>query len=255
MHVLRAVLTVAALCIATTSTAQPQTGTLAGCVTDLYVAPIPLPGTAIELTDTNGVRHSTKADPSGCYELIGLAPGRYAFSATLPGFSRVRKDPVTIIQATVTRLEVKMQLGIVDGGCEVPAGAESLSAARSKPEFVVLHLRIVGREPDPPGFAFSGSIARYAARVVRIWNADPATFGTEISFLQFQAPGEQPYSPTEEPVLFLVWDEHQQLYIRVHDGNKDPMDFRLVDNRIVRNSCGRTHSIELEQLDRLTSRF
>ena len=257
MNALRVALTVAALAVATSVAAQPQSGGLIGCVTDLYVKPTPMPGTVIELTDSNGRRRSTKAaDPSGCYEFVDLAPGRYTFSATLQGFSPARKDSVTISQAAVARLDVKMRLGIVDGGCDpVPPAADSPPSARSKAEYVVLHLRIVGREPDPPDFAFSGSIARYAARVVQIWNGDAATIGTEISFLQFQQPGEQPYSPTEEPVVFLVWDPNQQLYIRVHDGNQEPMEFQLVDSRLVRKSCGRLQSIELDQLERLSSRF
>jgi hypothetical protein len=119
-----------------------------------------------------------------------------------------------------------------------------------KPEFVAC-TSYRGREPDPPQFAFAGSIARYAARVIQIWNADPATIGTEVSFLQFQMTAGGAYSPTEELVVFLVWDPNQQLYVRVHDWTRCRWRFKLVDGRLVRSSR-RLQSIELDQLDSLS---
>jgi len=242
----RTALAVAVLCIATIAAAQQRTGALTGCVTGPY--PQPLPGTLIELIGSDGLRHTANAAaPSGCYEFVDLAPGAYAFSATLQGFITVRKSPVTIVPTTTARLDVKMRLGGICDCLDIPMKLADLW----KPEFVALHLRIVGREPDPPQFAFAGSIARYAARVIQIWNADPATIGTEVSFLQFQMPREEPYSPTEELVVFLVWDPNQQLYVRVHDWDEVPMAFQLVDGRLVRSSR-RLQSIELDQLDSLS---
>jgi len=246
MTSLRAALVAVALSLGTAA-AQSQTGTLSGCVTTL--PPGPAPGTLIEITGSDGFRRAvTAAVPSGCYEIGGIASGDYVLTASLQGFSTVRTAPVRIVSGTAARLDVKMSRG---GRCEC---VDVSLADFWKPEFIVLHLRIVGREPEPPELAFAGSIARYAARVLQIWNADPATIGTEVSFLQFRLPGEQPYSPTEEVVAFLVWDPVQRLYVRVHDGNEDPMAFDVVDDRLVRKARS-LQSIGLDQLERLTSRF
>jgi hypothetical protein len=246
MRPVRPAFVVVVLFIATAAAAQQRTGGLAGCVTDLYTQPIP--GTLIELTGSDGFRHPIKAtDQSGCYDFVDLAPGAYAFSAVLQGFVTVRKDPVTIVPRTTARLDVKMRLA---GMCECADYLKTL-ADLWKPDFLALHLRIIGGEPEPLQFAFAGSIARYAARVLQIWNADPATIGTEVSFLQFQMPKEKPYSPSEEVVVFLVWDPNQQLYVTVHDWDETPMAFQIVDRHLVRSSR-RLATIELDQLDSLS---
>jgi hypothetical protein len=81
----------AALAIVVTTLAQaagqtaPDAGSLAGCISD--ASGQRLPGVTI-LAQLPGVRRTTEADTTGCYELKDLGPGSYRVIARLRGFTR-----------------------------------------------------------------------------------------------------------------------------------------------------------------------
>jgi len=86
--------------IATMALAQAQgNAELAGCVSDTMAQR--LPGATVVATG-GGVRRTTEADTSGCYELKGLPSGSYRVTTRLPAFDNLTHDDVHVAAATVT---------------------------------------------------------------------------------------------------------------------------------------------------------
>src|SRR5262245_16417639 len=72
--------------------AQIQTGTISGVVQDASGGV--LPGVTVEAASPALIEkvRSAVTDSEGIYRVINLAPGTYAVTYTLPGFSTVRRE-------------------------------------------------------------------------------------------------------------------------------------------------------------------
>ena len=70
--------------------AQQNRGTLRGAITDELGAVIV--GANVVLTDANGVQKKTTTNAEGIYTFAGLALGKYALTATAPGFAPSSKE-------------------------------------------------------------------------------------------------------------------------------------------------------------------
>ena len=74
--------------------AQQNRGTLRGAITDELGAVIV--GANVVLTDANGVQKKTTTNAEGIYTFAGLALGKYALTATAPGFAPSERKEIDV---------------------------------------------------------------------------------------------------------------------------------------------------------------
>ena len=87
-------------------------GSLQGAVTDASGAGIP--GVTIAAVDlSSNVTHKTTTDASGAYGFTQLAPANYSVLATKDGFKEVVAQNVSVLVATPTRLDMRLEVGTV----------------------------------------------------------------------------------------------------------------------------------------------
>src|SRR5262245_23175125 len=102
-----------------------NTGTLLGNVSDPSGAVIP--GVEIKLQDaaTKDVR-MTVTNELGRYTFVGIRPGTYALSASLPGFQQALISPVEIAVSRAITINITLQIGQASETVEVTSvpGAE-----------------------------------------------------------------------------------------------------------------------------------
>ena len=85
--------------------------TIAGVVRDASGAV--LPGVVVEATSPALIEkvRSVVTDGTGQYRIIDLRPGTYAISATLPGFSVVRREGIELSGAMTATIPLEMRVG------------------------------------------------------------------------------------------------------------------------------------------------
>src|SRR5690349_16666492 len=91
-----------ALAAPPSASAQAETGTLAGCVSDM--ARQPIPRVTIQVTSTN-VDRRLLTDDEGCFRASDLPPAAYLLVATLTGFSAVVRDELRVQAGALTRVD------------------------------------------------------------------------------------------------------------------------------------------------------
>jgi len=88
-----------------------------------------LPATTITVSDARrNVKHETKTDRDGRFELVGLPPGDYAVEASLPGFRRLT-DSLVVNGQSVNRM-LKMQVGLLQETITVVSDDGAVTNAR-----------------------------------------------------------------------------------------------------------------------------
>ena len=104
-------LLVAALVIATLAprAANGQEASISGLVTDTTGAV--LPGVTVEARDSAGGGGLTVTDGTGQYTFVGLAPGTYEVTFTLPGFN-IPPQLVQVAAGAPVMLDVEMAIGL-----------------------------------------------------------------------------------------------------------------------------------------------
>jgi TonB family protein len=89
-----------------------------------------LPNATITVSDAQrNVKHETKTDRNGRFELVGLPAGDYTFEAKLPGF-RNATDTVAINGQPVDRT-IKMQVGMLQESVTVMGDGQTITGSRS----------------------------------------------------------------------------------------------------------------------------
>ncbi|MBO0861839.1 MAG: carboxypeptidase regulatory-like domain-containing protein [Chloracidobacterium sp.] len=96
----------------TSSQSQPgqsgQSGKINGKVTDPQDYPIP-DARVIVRNETTGETRDVNTDKEGRFKIEALAPGRYAFSVTCPGFKLAKRN-VTIEGGRTETVEIKLDI-------------------------------------------------------------------------------------------------------------------------------------------------
>src|SRR5882762_4057995 len=101
------------MCMLATSTlsAQVQTGSITGAVTDSSSAV--LPGATVSLSGEKligGVQTQT-TDAAGIYRVDRLPPGTYQVKFELQGFKSIARDDIRISAAFVATVNAKLEVG------------------------------------------------------------------------------------------------------------------------------------------------
>lgn len=92
--------------------AQGNFGGLTGTVTDASGAIVPEAEVRLRHLETNAV-HSTVATASGVYGFRALPPGTYHLEAERPGFKKFVRERVPVLTATVSTVDIVMEVGAV----------------------------------------------------------------------------------------------------------------------------------------------
>src|SRR5579872_823985 len=100
------------LALAGGTTRAQNVGSLQGTVTDASGAGVG--GVTVTATDlSSGVTHTTTTDSGGAYGFAQLAPANYRVSAQKDGFKQYDAENVSVLVATPTRLDVRLEVGTV----------------------------------------------------------------------------------------------------------------------------------------------
>ena len=113
---LRAVVPAALLLSLVTCPASAQSaaeGTIRGYVHDSQGGV--LPGVVLTATSAAAATPSTAVtDGQGFYRLLGLGPGEYVLTASLPGFAKYERTGIEVRAELNIQVDVTMELGRVD---------------------------------------------------------------------------------------------------------------------------------------------
>ena len=114
-----------------TAIAQIQNGQLTGTVTDPTGAAIA--GAKVTVTNpSTGLSVSVTTNSSGLYTVRELPPGNYDLSIQAPGFRSYSNKGVTLNAGSITRADVKMQVGQAKEVVEVSGEAATVNTEDSK---------------------------------------------------------------------------------------------------------------------------
>ncbi|HTR76647.1 MAG TPA: TonB-dependent receptor, partial [Gemmatimonadaceae bacterium] len=104
------VLFLAALCLAAPLSAQVNTGNVYGNVVDEQGMTIP-GGTATLTGPSRPV--TTSVDANGLFRFLKVPPGTYSVTVTMPGFTTVTRENVTVSVGKNTQVDVQLKLSKV----------------------------------------------------------------------------------------------------------------------------------------------
>ena len=128
---------------------QANNATLTGTALDSSAAV--LPGVSIRATNSaTGVVTSAVTNESGAYNILGLIPGTYTVSGTLPGFQTQTFQNVVLGNAVTVRINFSLQLASLNTNVEVTIAADTTLQASGAtigqvlPQKKVQDLPIVG---------------------------------------------------------------------------------------------------------------
>src|SRR5262249_12797655 len=127
MRLLRRLFLTVSLCILTSvlSFAQTDRGTITGTVADPTNAVIP--GANVTATNTQTTaKYETVSTETGNYTLTQLPAGTYEVTVELPGFKKYVRQGVTVLAATVVRIDVALEVGAASDEVTVTADATLL---------------------------------------------------------------------------------------------------------------------------------
>ena len=99
-----------ALLLAASLVAQSNTGNVYGNVIDEQGGAIP--GGTATLIGT-AAPHTTSVDAQGLFRFLKVAPGKYAVTVTMPGFTRVTRENVIVIVGQNTQVDMQLKLSSV----------------------------------------------------------------------------------------------------------------------------------------------
>ena len=112
------------------ATAQTQTATLRGVVTDTSAAVIP--GATVTLTNVDQNRPWTTAtNDRGEYALLQIPPGRYALSAAQTGFKKYDRAGLVLEVAQAAEINIVLEVGATSETVSVTAEAPLLESVSS----------------------------------------------------------------------------------------------------------------------------
>src|SRR5215469_14597305 len=122
--------------LAAVASAQTQTATLRGKVSDNSGAVIP--GAQVTLTNTEQNRSwNASSNSEGVYEFVQIPPGKYSLAVEARGFKKYQHTGMTLEVAQVAALDVGMELGSVTETVEVNTQVALLETSSSTLDAVV----------------------------------------------------------------------------------------------------------------------
>jgi hypothetical protein len=166
-----------------------------------------LPGTTVTVKDGSLTRAKAVSDEGGAFELVGLASGTYAVTASLAGF-RPQTKTVRLGGSAVARLDFTLRARPLEEVLwVVPEPREGYRRADA-----IAHLRVDGTAPPGPCGDASVVEAVHDARVVDVWKGalPPAIrLVQEAAGVCFDGSErvegiETTYQPGDEYVVFLA---------------------------------------------------
>src|SRR5215468_6684023 len=105
--------------------AAQDRGTIRGVVTDPSGATVPEATVTVKNVNT-GLTQSVKTSADGVYNVLYLPAGDYTVTTEKPGFRKGETNSVGVHVATVTNVDVSLQVGGVDQSVEVSAATPLL---------------------------------------------------------------------------------------------------------------------------------
>jgi Carboxypeptidase regulatory-like domain len=127
-------------------------GSLQGQVTDPGGAFVI--GARVSATDiSSGIARTTQTDSSGEYIFPQLSPGTYKVEVFMNGFRRFAASKVSILVATPTSLDVRLEIGSVSEQVVVESAVPTLSFRAGRP--AKPHENHLELRSGPPGAARS----------------------------------------------------------------------------------------------------
>src|SRR5207248_5235493 len=87
-----------------------------------------------KITATNkgtGQVFDSKSDEAGRYSFVNLLPGTYDLKLTATGFKTATRTEIAVTANTVTRMDVKLEIGQLTEQITVQAEATSIQTAKS----------------------------------------------------------------------------------------------------------------------------
>ena len=110
--------------------AQVLYGSIVGTVEDQSGAVVPNATVTVTSKET-GVSRETKTDIAGRYALPNMLPGMYAVRVSATGFRTLTRENVAVVINTVTRVDLKLEVGAVNEQVTVAAAAAMLQTDKS----------------------------------------------------------------------------------------------------------------------------
>jgi carboxypeptidase family protein/TonB-dependent receptor-like protein len=105
-----AFVTMLAVMVTGTATAQERFGGIAGIVSDTSQAPVP--GATITATNKQtGATRTVVSGPDGSYRVPDLEPGRYTVTIELSGFQKVQADDVLVLLGRMADVPATLKVG------------------------------------------------------------------------------------------------------------------------------------------------
>jgi hypothetical protein len=204
-------LAIVALSAALWSAQQPQTGAIAGRVTDPFGGV--LPGVTVTVTGP-GAPRKVVTSRNGDYTADNLPAGSYRIEMYLPGFRRAVTESVRVENSKSTTHDVTLRLGLLSI-VDYMFPADGVPGALREAD-VVVHVRLT-RSVGVRVVNDILIVTDHDATVLGVVKADDAGIasGSSIRFAQdnsgrwaedgYQAVGiERPYEPGESFVAFLM---------------------------------------------------
>jgi hypothetical protein len=116
--------------------AQSSTGSISGSVVDSSGAGVPGASVAVRNVDTGATRAATSG-ASGGFTIPNLAPGNYAVSAELTGFSPAKVASVAVTVGGDATVKLVLEVGGVEAKVTVSSEAPLIEATKSEVSSVV----------------------------------------------------------------------------------------------------------------------
>jgi hypothetical protein len=164
---------VVCLLLSTSLFSQSSNGTVSGTVSDVSKALVP----GVTFTATNnetGVVTTGISNEAGAYTLVGLQPGRYKISATLPGFRTQTYSDVQVGNAAQVRLNFTLEVATVTTSVEVTISAQNLITSSSSSVGEVLPQQQVQDLP-----LVSNNVLDLVGVMAGVFMTNDAVFGAE----------------------------------------------------------------------------
>jgi hypothetical protein len=119
-----------ALLLARPIHAQVLYGSIVGSVVDQSNATVP--GAAVVIVSkTTGLTREAKTDPAGRYSFVNVLPGIYDLKVSASGFRAVSMEDIPVTINTVSRVDMRLELGAVTEQITVAASAAALQTQQS----------------------------------------------------------------------------------------------------------------------------
>ena len=111
-------LVLAVTLVASTASAQVQSGSIVVKTVDQQGAVVP--GAKVTITAVaSGIETSVESNEQGFYSLTSLPPGAYTVAVTKSGFQTLRQTSLELVVQQVARLDLTLQVGQISETVEV----------------------------------------------------------------------------------------------------------------------------------------